>query len=67
MRESRERSGTKLIQAGRVGAGRRDFSFGPLFYSIFKVIFQEVLMYSPIFMYGETENVKEIFYFTKEG
>ena len=23
-------------------------------------------MYSPIFMYGETENVKEIFYFTRK-
>ena len=67
MRESRERRWNKLIQVGRFRAGRRDFGFGPLFYSIFKVIFQEVLMYSPIFMYGETENVKEIFYFTKEG
>ena len=67
VRESRERSGTSWLQTRSVGAGRRDFSFGPLFSPIFKVGFWEVLMYSPIFTYGETENVKKWFYFTKEG
>ena len=44
----------------------REFYFGPSFSTIFRVIVYEFLKYSPIFMYGETENVKEIFYFTRK-